>query len=289
MNKKVKMILLLGAVSLLFISSHVNAYPIQPAMGGAWFNPDENGHGFILNVSQSPEGQLTLLATWYTYDNQGSQMWLIGSAPFENGAERVSVPVIVTSGFSFGAPADISRQDWGTLTFEFSSCTAGSVQYVPNDSAFIAGTVNIERLTNTAGNNNCSNDVSGQIPDGGNNPGGDTVGGFEKGIEIVSISGKPSTSGRAVVCDVQVEVRNHNSKAVSLVSLTIDAFSGSDKLGSAVAVVKDIPVNGTGIVEGTVISGDISIDNINNVFPACNIIERFGDPVITLVILERDN
>ncbi len=290
MNKKIKSILLLGAISLFFLSLHVYAaYPIQSAMGGAWYNPDEDGHGFILNVSQSPEGQLTLLATWYTYDNQGNQMWLVGSAPFENGADSVSVPVIVTSGFSFGSPADISQQDWGILTFEFSSCTAGSVQYVPNDSAFVADTVQIERLTNTAGHKNCSDGVSSQIPDGDNNSGGDTVGGFEKGIEIISISSKPSTSGRAVVCDVQVEVRNHNSKAARLVTLNIDAFSGSDKLGSAIAVVKDIPVNGTGIVEGTVISGDISIDNINNVFPACNIIERFGNPVITTVILERDN
>ncbi|MEE9423541.1 MAG: hypothetical protein V3V18_01015 [Methylococcales bacterium] len=289
MNKKIKNILLLGIVALSFLSLHVNAaYPIQSATGGAWYNPDEDGHGFILNVSKLPEGQLTLLATWYTYDNQGNQMWLIGSAPFENGADSVSVPVIVTSGFSFGAPADVSQQDWGILTFEFSSCTAGSVQYVPNDSAFIAGTVQIERLTNTAGHKNCSDDVSGQVPGGDNNPGGNTVGGFEKGIEIISISSKPVQKRRVTACDVQVEVRNHNSKGVSLVMLSIDAFSGSDKLGKAIAIVKNIPVNGTGIVEGTVISGNFSIENINNVFPTCASIERFGNPVITTVILERD-
>lgn len=282
MNKKIKVILLLGAIAFSFLPLHVNAaYPIQPAMGGAWYNPDEDGHGFILNVSQSPEGQLTLLATWYTYDNQGNQMWLVGSAPFENGADSVSVPVIVTSGFSFGTPADISQQDWGRLIFEFSSCTAGSVQYIPNGT-FVADTVQIERLTNTAGHKNCSDDVSGQVP------GGNTVGGFEKGIEIISVSSKPVQKRRVTACDVQVEVRNHNSKGVRLVMLSIDAFSGSDKLGKATAIAKNIPVNGTGIVEGTVISGDFSIENINNVFPTCASIERFGSPVITTVILERE-
>ena len=86
----------------------------------------------------------------YTYDANGNQMWLLGVGS-ANGGTAV-VPMQVTSGAVFGPgfdPDDVIREDWGTITFTFSSCNAGTAEYVSND--FGSGTFDIERLTSVAG------------------------------------------------------------------------------------------------------------------------------------------
>jgi hypothetical protein len=170
------------------------AVPIQPGIGGAWYNTTESGHGFILNVSEK-DGQLTLLATWYVYDNDGNQMWLIGSAPFELGATSITVPVIVTEKLQFNnlGGGGLLELAWGSLNFEFSTCDEGLVTYNPNPNAgFAVGTTAIQRLTNTA-RVSCTDD-SGNPQDSGNNqnPGDDQNPADEQSfvddIEIISVS-----------------------------------------------------------------------------------------------------
>ncbi|MEE9423543.1 MAG: hypothetical protein V3V18_01025 [Methylococcales bacterium] len=153
MKKYFTYLVLVRAVLLLLIPMTGNAaVAIQPGIGGAWYNTTESGHGFILNVSEK-DGQLTLLATWYVYDNDGNQMWLVGSAPFEQGATSITMPVIVTEKLQFDnlGGGGLLELAWGSLDFEFSTCDEGLVTYNPNPNAgFAAGTTTIQRLTNTA-------------------------------------------------------------------------------------------------------------------------------------------
>ena len=102
-------------------------FTITPGITGSWYDPARDGEGYnieIVGSSLDPQ----LLAYFYTYDDAGNQMWLVGSGP-ANGDTAV-VPVQVTSGPVYGDgfdKDDVVREDWGTLTFTFSSCTAGSV------------------------------------------------------------------------------------------------------------------------------------------------------------------
>jgi len=62
--------------------------------------------------------------------------------------------MFVTSGAMFG-PAfdedDVLLEDWGTLTFTFSSCNEGSVEYDSTMAGFGSGAGDIERLTSVTG------------------------------------------------------------------------------------------------------------------------------------------
>ena len=102
-------------------------FTITAGITGSWYDPERDGEGYnieIVGSSLDPQ----LLAYFYTYDDAGNQMWLVGSGP-ANGDTAV-VPVQVTSGPVYGDgfdKDDVVRENWGTLTFTFSSCTAGSV------------------------------------------------------------------------------------------------------------------------------------------------------------------
>jgi hypothetical protein len=211
-------------MSILFFSNQLNAaVPVQPAIGGAWYNSSEEGHGFIINISENTNGQLVLLATWYVYDNEGKQMWLLGSVPFNEGNMNVTVPVMVTQGAFFNnfASSDVEKIDWGTLTFEFSDCNTGVVRYEPVRD-FPSGELAIQRLTNTAGIDCTSEpipttDTSNEVP-----------GGDENNLEVLSVSVK--SEHIRLICSASITVRNNNSNHENTFAV-FDAFAGDIKVG----------------------------------------------------------
>ena len=122
-------------------------FTITPGITGSWYLPPErDGEGYnieIVGETFAPQ----LLAYFYTYDNDGNQMWLVGTGPV-NGDTAV-VPVKVTSGALYGDAFDkddVDREDWGTLTFTFTSCNAGSVVRA-STMGFGTTTYDIQRLT----------------------------------------------------------------------------------------------------------------------------------------------
>jgi len=125
-------------------------FTITPGITGSWFDPARDGEGYNVEIIGSPlEPQL--LAYFYTYDDAGDQMWLTGYGPV-NGDTAI-VPVEVFSGPVFGAgynKDDLVREDWGTLTFTFSSCTTGSVVQA-STMGFGTTTVDFVRLTYVTG------------------------------------------------------------------------------------------------------------------------------------------
>ncbi len=240
--------------SLLPITGNA-AVAIQPGIGGAWYNATESGHGFILNVSEK-DGQLTLLATWYVYDNDGNQMWLIGSAPFEQGATSITMPVIVTEKLQFDnlGGGGLLELAWGSLDLEFSTCDEGLVTYNPHPNAgFAAGTTSIQRLTNTA-KVPCTNDPDDtQDPANNQNPGNnqnpDDQPSFVDDIEIISISLRQGTVfGGKPTCVADVVVRNRTSELRN-VAVNLRALSGGNTVGGALAL-GNVPGNQTMTIEG---------------------------------------
>jgi mono/diheme cytochrome c family protein len=88
--------------------------------------------GFQLEVSKQGDG-LVLVATFYTYNTVGEQVWLLGVGPV-NG-NTADVTVYIYSGPSWGAgydPADAVETEWGTGVFTAASCGSVSMMLQPN-------------------------------------------------------------------------------------------------------------------------------------------------------------
>jgi hypothetical protein len=126
------------------------SFTITPGITGSWYDPERDGEGYnieIIGSSLDPQ----LLAYFYTYDDDGNQMYLVGSGPVND--DTAVVPVVVTSGPVYGDgydKDDVVRDNWGTLTFTFTSCSAGSVVRA-STMGFGTTTENIIRLTSVTG------------------------------------------------------------------------------------------------------------------------------------------
>jgi len=122
-------------IMLWLLPASGNGFAINPGLSGHWWGGAErSGEGFLIEVATS-EGITKIIVSFYTYDNMGNQVWLIGSG--EINGNTAEITLTIPEGAMWGAdfdPADvpIPRQEWGTGTITFTSCGAGDIALVPN-------------------------------------------------------------------------------------------------------------------------------------------------------------
>ena len=121
----------------------------EGGISGQWYNPSRDGEGLFVEVVDTNSGQ-QISVSWFTYDLDGFQMWLVGNVAIQANQTSVTIPVFVTNGPKFGPdydPADIMRATWGTLTLVFDTCSTGLLAYESSVAGFGSGGIELTRLT----------------------------------------------------------------------------------------------------------------------------------------------
>jgi hypothetical protein len=144
-----------GSMNLTRLT-HVATQTTTPAAGigagftGSWYDPAQSGHGLVLEVLPDKN----LLAYWFTYNPAGDQQaWFGGVGTYSgNTASITSVEQPMGGRWipNFN-PAAIVRNPWGKLTFDFSDCNHGRVDFVSTVSGYGSNHMDLTRLTQPAG------------------------------------------------------------------------------------------------------------------------------------------
>ncbi|GMU42431.1 MAG: hypothetical protein AMXMBFR25_04170 [Lysobacterales bacterium] len=124
-------------------------YAAGADLSGTFYDPAQNGHGFIVEHIVS-NGLPYVLVTWFTYQN-GEQRWLVGVGSAR--ANIVRVPLSITRGGDFPprfAPGTVVTEPWGELTLTMSSRNAGTAAWTTSYAGFSSGSMPIQRLTQPA-------------------------------------------------------------------------------------------------------------------------------------------
>jgi hypothetical protein len=134
-------------------SNRIGDNGISSGFTGLWYDPANGGFGAHLEVLDpaTPGGPLRLVTTWYVYNANGQQRWIIGDGTI-NGNTATMTNALYTSGGGFPPNFNsgmVTLRPFGTLTFTFTSCNSGSMNYTTSDPDFGStnGTVNLTRLT----------------------------------------------------------------------------------------------------------------------------------------------
>lgn len=134
----------LGNLVAYLADEAVETFFINAGINGNWWNgPPRSGEGVQLEVIISG-GALAVVATFYSYDTAGNQIFLIAIGNASGNVADLSV--FITEGPMWGGafdPDDVVESGWGNATLTFSSCNRGHMSLAPNAQAQAQGYTNL--------------------------------------------------------------------------------------------------------------------------------------------------
>jgi hypothetical protein len=149
------LLLVFSTASLFGDSTLDTILNVRPSWSGAWFNPDQPGHGINVEILDDER----TIFFWYTYDLEGKPLWLIAQglndSVFLTGMFiphiRVEATAYFYEGMIFGEfdPTTRNEQEWGTIILDFSylKCNTAHMEWYPTMEGFAQGSTELERLT----------------------------------------------------------------------------------------------------------------------------------------------
>jgi len=121
-------------------------FAINPGLSGNWWGgAPRAGEGFLIDIAYDIFDQTQLVVSFYTYDDVGNQVWLIGHGAVDG--DTVTMDMLLPEGAKWGddfVPTDRVETPWGTGTFNFTSCASGHIALVPNADMQALGFTNLE-------------------------------------------------------------------------------------------------------------------------------------------------
>ncbi|MDX2416411.1 MAG: hypothetical protein QNK19_03010, partial [Xanthomonadales bacterium] len=114
-----------------------SVYPDIPVIGpeysGSWYNPDQSGHGFSMEFDELEDGTSQAVVYWYTYDNQGNPIFLLGNGIADG--DNLEIQLESPYGMKYGEfdPDSVVRAVGGIARFEFTDADNGFFSYTPSD------------------------------------------------------------------------------------------------------------------------------------------------------------
>jgi peptidyl-prolyl cis-trans isomerase A (cyclophilin A) len=127
-----------------------DGFPIMPQHMGSWFDADNSGVGFNVEIARDTfnETGARMVVYWYDFV-QGEQLWMLGVAPYEYGDTEVTLDLVTWDGQSavdfLNPPPGENFVSEGTLTVRFDDCATGHFSY--QTPSFGAGEITVSRLT----------------------------------------------------------------------------------------------------------------------------------------------
>ena len=126
------------------------SFTIGGGISGSWYDPNQSGHGFLIEVVKGTD---QALAVWFAFDSQGNRTWISAQGTIDG--DHVAMNAVIVDGGRFPPHFDaaaIERDSWGTLDFTFTDCDHAAVAWSTPNLAFTpSGRMTLVRLTSIEG------------------------------------------------------------------------------------------------------------------------------------------
>ena len=130
---------------------NVRSIAIGGYLSGNWYDPDQSGTGFQIEVAKGG----VMIAIWFAFEPTGGQpVWIFSEGTYDGRSNSVTLPATVSTGAKFPpsySESDRTIQPWGSLTFTFSDCNHAIVAWTSELPGYASGSFAISRLTQIDG------------------------------------------------------------------------------------------------------------------------------------------
>ena len=116
----------------LYDNVEMGMMEIGPGHSGSYYNAEQSGHGFSIEFGVL-DGMPLAVVYWYTYDDQGNPIFLVGSGVPDG--NQVEITFESPYGMIYGVfdKDSVTRENGGTAIFEFSDRNNATFSYTPSD------------------------------------------------------------------------------------------------------------------------------------------------------------
>jgi len=121
-----------GTSAALYDNVVVAPMVIGPAHSGSWYNADQSGHGFSIEFGQLLDGSPFGAAYWYTYDDQGNPIFMLGFGVPDGNKLEVTFESPVGMVYGVFDKESVERNDGGVGVFEFRDRDNATFSYTPS-------------------------------------------------------------------------------------------------------------------------------------------------------------
>ncbi|MEM9300905.1 MAG: peptidylprolyl isomerase [Pseudomonadota bacterium] len=132
-------------------------FAINPGVAGSWFNADQAGQGFFVDVIEDADGTRRLFVSWFTFNNEDppaeedftfgatQQRWFTALGPIDG--DTATMDLFRSSGGVFDDPREAATDPVGTLTMRFTGCGNAVISYSFSEGDGGSGEIPVVRLS----------------------------------------------------------------------------------------------------------------------------------------------
>lgn len=127
---------------LLFTAPRSDAQEmfINPGLNGSWFQPQHDLQGIVVEVVPVAK---ELFVYWFTYNDEGAPLWLVGNGPIES--DQVVLGFLDMAGGRLADASPATVNSWGNGRIVFSSCFAAELEFTSFD-GLQQGVIELQRI-----------------------------------------------------------------------------------------------------------------------------------------------
>ncbi len=125
-------------------AEQISSATISSTLSGAWYAPALDRDGWMIEVLADDRA----VVSWYSYDNQGAQMWMVGIGTLDDGTIHID-EMLVTRRIGTN-PDQFILDIWGSLDFDYVDCNNATVRYQSTGERG-AGSLNATRIFSLSG------------------------------------------------------------------------------------------------------------------------------------------
>lgn len=103
---------------------------INPGHAGAWVDPGHSGQGIVFELVPT-DHQLT--AYWFTWNDDGERLWLVGQGPYDG--NQAQLQFVVAEGGAFLSDLAVTLKPAGEATVTFAECGGARMSVLDGDGA----------------------------------------------------------------------------------------------------------------------------------------------------------
>jgi len=125
----------------------LSGMPLSGRLSGNWVVKGVPDQGFVIAFQElAKEARPFVFLSWYTYDQDGSMLWLTGGKSFAIGDQQVEIPIDYVTGGEFLGSKPAERSIKGAVVLTAVSCNDMRLEYDLTAIGLGAGYRRLERI-----------------------------------------------------------------------------------------------------------------------------------------------